>query len=77
MERPLPLDPTECKLAIRYLNGTDKTQLSSYNYNNSSTYLMTLKNNNSLKDINLASKYSDSTLTTMVSLPIFITLSSV
>ena len=40
MERPLPLDPTDCKLAIRHLNGTDNRQLSSYNYNNSFTFLM-------------------------------------
>ena len=36
--RPFTLDPTECKNAIRLLNGTDNPQLNSYNYNNSFTY---------------------------------------
>ena len=43
MERPLPLDPTECKLAIRHLNGTNHPQLNSYNYNNSFTFFDDIK----------------------------------
>ena len=43
MELPLPLDLTECKLAIRHLNGTDNTQLNSYNYNNYFTFFDGIK----------------------------------
>ena len=53
MERPLALDPTECKLAIRHLNGTNNRQLNSYHYNNSFTFVDDIKNNDFLKDINL------------------------
>ena len=43
MERPLPLDPTECKLAIRHLNGNNNPQFNSYNYNNSFTFFDEIK----------------------------------
>ena len=43
MERSLPLDPTECKLAIRHLNGTANAQLNFYNYNNSFTFFDDMK----------------------------------
>ena len=35
MERPRTLDPTECKHAIRHLNGTNNPQLDAFYYNNS------------------------------------------
>ena len=43
MERPLPLDSTECKNAIRHLNGTDNPQLKAYHYNNSFTFFPDVK----------------------------------
>ena len=38
MERPFTLDPTECKLAIRNLNGTQNKQLNTFTHNTSFTY---------------------------------------
>ena len=38
MERPRTLDPTECKHAIRHLNGTHNPQLDAFNYSNSFTF---------------------------------------
>ena len=38
MERPSTLDPTECKHAIRHLNGTNDPQLDAFNYTNSFTF---------------------------------------
>ena len=38
MERPRTLDPTECKHAIRHLNGTNNPQLDAFNYSNSFTF---------------------------------------
>ena len=38
MERPRTLDPKECKHAIRHLDGTDKPQLSAFDYKNSFTF---------------------------------------
>ena len=38
MERPRTLDPTECKHAIRHLNGTNNPQLDAVNYSNSFTF---------------------------------------
>ena len=38
MERPRTLDPTECKHAIRHLNGTHNPQLDVFNYSNSFTF---------------------------------------
>ena len=38
MERPRNLDPTECKHAIRHLNGTNNPQLDAFNYSNSFTF---------------------------------------
>ena len=38
MERPRTLDPTECKHAIRHLNGTNNPQLNAFNYSNSFTF---------------------------------------
>ena len=43
MERPLTFDPTECKLAIRHLHGTDNTQPNSYNNNRSFTFSHDIK----------------------------------
>ena len=34
MERPRTLDPTECRHAIRHLNGTNDPQLDAFNYSN-------------------------------------------
>ena len=34
MKRPRTLDPTECKHAIRHLNGTNSPQLDAFNYSN-------------------------------------------
>ena len=45
MERPRTLDPTECKHAIRHLNGTNNPQLNAFNYSNSFTFLTIFKNN--------------------------------
>ena len=38
MECPRTLDPTECKQAIRHLNGTNNPQLDALNYSNSFTF---------------------------------------
>ena len=38
MERPRTLDPTECKHAIRHLNGTNNPQLDAFKYTNSFTF---------------------------------------
>ena len=38
MERPRTLDPTECKHAIRHLNGTNNPQLDAFKYSNSFTF---------------------------------------
>ena len=38
MERPCTLDPTECKLAIRYFIENDNPQLNAFNYSNSFTF---------------------------------------
>ena len=38
MERPRTLDPTDCKHAIRHLNGTNNPQLDAFNYSNSFTF---------------------------------------
>ena len=38
MERHRTLDPTECKHAIRHLNGTNNPQLDAFNYSNSFTF---------------------------------------
>ena len=38
MEHPRTLDPTECKHAIRHLNGTNNPQLDAFNYSNSFTF---------------------------------------
>ena len=38
MERPRTLDPTECKHAIRHLNGNNNPQLDAINYSNSFTF---------------------------------------
>ena len=43
MQRPLPLDPTDCKLAIRHLNGTNNTHRNSSNFNNSFTFFDDIK----------------------------------
>ena len=45
MERPRTLDPTECKHAIRHLNGSHNPQLDAFNYSNSFTFSMIFKNN--------------------------------
>ena len=38
MERPRPLDPTECEYAIRQFNVTDSPQLGAFDHNCSFTF---------------------------------------
>ena len=38
LKRPLVLNPTECKLQIRFLNGTSNPELNLYNHSQSFTY---------------------------------------
>ena len=54
MERPRTLGPTECKHAIRLLNGTDSPQPNSFDYSNFLPPLMIFKNNALLKLNNLS-----------------------
>ena len=43
MDRAIQLDPRECKLAIRHLNGTGIPQLDYYNYNTSPIFFDDIK----------------------------------
>ena len=43
MERPLTLDPTECKHDIRHLNGTNNPHLDAFNYSNSFTFFIDIQ----------------------------------
>ena len=38
LERPIILDPNECKNRIRFLNGTDNAELNQFHYNTSFTF---------------------------------------
>ena len=49
IERPFTIDPTECKNAIRLLNGTDSPQLNAYNNNDSFTYFKDIKKQRTLE----------------------------
>ena len=44
MERPRTLDPSECKLDIRHLNGTNNPQVDAFNYTNSFTFFNDIPN---------------------------------
>ena len=43
MERPIQLDPMECKRTIRHLNGTGNPELDFYSYNTSFTFFDDIK----------------------------------
>ena len=49
MERPLTLDPTECKRAILQLNGTNNPQLNAFNYSNSFPFFEDIQKQRLLK----------------------------
>ena len=66
MERPRTLDPTECKHAIRHLNGTDNPQLIVFDYSNNFIFFDDIQKKASMKQNNLFFVLLNSTLFTMM-----------